>query len=598
MTDSIKQTKSPNEPSPEIKSELSKELPERYLIKEAGTEKILTCLEAPNLQVHIKTGMSISGSAAHKSPPGTIFLDGVAQCEPFLNHERQIYNLDHHEGCVRSFTLATCEQALVMIMKGLDLQNREWKIYGNEPDLDTILAVWIILNSRRISNKDPMHQRLLIAIVRLEGLIDSLGLELKELSAFPSDRMHKVLRIIDHLRSEEIQLKKEGRWQETDFVEYTVSVLHKIDNILYKSSEFTDFKGVDELARTELTNNRIAAVVESELGIYELEPHLNKLYGNRLGWVALRKTPDTYTLRQMDLFMPVSLEDVYPRLNFIDPAVKSRNSSNKWGGSSDIGGSPRKTGTRLAPHEIANACRDVVAKRSGLIQVQNFWKTAFQIVGIVAIAELFRLNWHPAQWVTNPVLKSWLGNPETVFFLFVLLFTLLALFGYAHRRPWQYGLIAPAGKDWLTPVPLGILCGFFGGVVLLPGTGFGHQPAIAYFNTFLLAPLATELLFRGLAHGLLAQRATIQDSQSPWFLSWPNLATAVLYAFFLSFQVLNHSSDFGELLRSWTIGKYFLTALGFALVAGMMRERSQSVLTSYLLHVTAVAALLLTYKPM
>lgn len=598
MTDSKKNENSSTALSSEVKAKLNGELPERYLIKEVGSERVLTCLEAPNLQVRIKSGWSVSSSAARKSPPGTIFLDGVAQCEPFLDHEKLIYNLDHHEGCVRAFTLATCEQALVMIMKGLDLRDREWKIYGNEPDLDTILAIWIILNSRRISSKDPLHQRVLFALVRLEGVIDSLGLELKDLSALPADQVHKILRIIDHLRSEEIQLKKEGRWQDTDFTEYTVSVLHKIDHILYKSSEFADFKGVDELARTELTNNRIVAVVESDLGIYELEPHLSKLYGNRLGWVALRTAPDTYTLRQMDLFMPVSLEDVYLRLNFIDPAVKSRNRGNKWGGSSDIGGSPRETGTRLAPQEIADACHDVVSKRSGLLQIRRFGKTAVQIFGIVTLAELFRQNWHSNQWIDNPILNNWLNTPEVVFFLLMLLFTLLALLGYAHRRPWQYGLIAPAGKDWLTPLPLGVLCGIAGGVLFQPGAMLGDRLVIEYTTAFLLAPLTLELLFRGLSHGLLAQTATIQDSQSPWFLSWPNIGAGMLYAVFISFHLLYHSSDYLEMLKNWVLARHFFAALGFALVAGLMRERSQSVMTAYMLHITTVSAHLLIYKPM
>jgi hypothetical protein len=100
-------------------------LPERYSIKSNGDERVLICLEAPNLNVHIEPGLVINASMARKSPSGTIFLDGVAQCEPFMDHERQVYNLDHHEGCVRAFTLATCEQTLVMYMKGLDLRGRE-----------------------------------------------------------------------------------------------------------------------------------------------------------------------------------------------------------------------------------------------------------------------------------------------------------------------------------------------------------------------------------------------------------------------------------------------------------------------------------------
>ena len=115
-------------------------LPERYAVKKNNGDRVLICLEAPNLNVHIEAGLSISGSVARKSPGGTIFLDGVAQCEPFMDHERQVYNLDHHEGCVRAFTLSACEQTLVMYMKGLDLQAREWNVFANEPDLDTILA--------------------------------------------------------------------------------------------------------------------------------------------------------------------------------------------------------------------------------------------------------------------------------------------------------------------------------------------------------------------------------------------------------------------------------------------------------------------------
>jgi len=55
---------------------MNNELPERYLIKDMGSERILICFETPNLQVHIKKEWSISYSAARKSSPGTIFLDG------------------------------------------------------------------------------------------------------------------------------------------------------------------------------------------------------------------------------------------------------------------------------------------------------------------------------------------------------------------------------------------------------------------------------------------------------------------------------------------------------------------------------------------
>ncbi|MBC2742416.1 MAG: hypothetical protein HGJ93_05030 [Desulfosarcina sp.] len=335
------------EPAPLKLDATGNGFPDRYAVKGVGTDRVLTCLEAPNLQVIIKAGLTVTASAARKAPPGTIYLDGVAQTEPFLDHEKKVYNLDHHEGCVRTFTLATCEQALIMCVKGLDLRDREWKIFANEPDLDTILAIWIIFNHQRVNNREAINRRSLFALVRLEGIIDALGLELRELSGLPADLLQKLMRVIDRLRTEELELKKAGEWTKTDFLEYTVGVLRKLDQFLIKLGELDDFKGVEELARIELTNNRIAVVVASDLGIYELEPHLAKLYGNRLGWVALRRRGNEYTLRQMDLFMPVNLEDVYQRLNFMDPAVKGRMGVNRWGGSGDIGGSPRDRGTRF-----------------------------------------------------------------------------------------------------------------------------------------------------------------------------------------------------------------------------------------------------------
>jgi hypothetical protein len=50
--------------------------------------------------------------------------------EPFMDLEKQIYNFDHHEGCKRPFTLSTCEQVLVMILKGMDLRGPDTLLSG------------------------------------------------------------------------------------------------------------------------------------------------------------------------------------------------------------------------------------------------------------------------------------------------------------------------------------------------------------------------------------------------------------------------------------------------------------------------------------
>jgi hypothetical protein len=573
------------EPSSDHRSG-SSYLPERYSIKSNGDERVLICLEAPNLNVHIESGLAINASMARKSPAGTIFLDGVAQCEPFMDHERQVYNLDHHEGCVRAFTLATCEQTLVMYMKGLDLRGREWHIFANDPDLDAILAIWILLNHARIGRQDNTQRRILFALVRYEGIIDALGLELKELSALPPELTRKIQRVVDHLRSDEIALKKEGRWEKTDFLAHTITILHKIDQIFFKPSDFADYKGIEELARVDLTDQRIATVVEADMGIYEIEPHLNKLYGNRLGIVFLKKGPTSYTARQMDLFMPIDLDDIYEQLNFVDPAVKCRTQGNKWGGAKDIGGSPRDTGTMLTPLEIAQTCRDAVHRLGFGQQAYRFCLTAALVGLIVLCAQIIRLYWAPTDWLEGTTLHEFWILSDTGFILTLLAGTALSLIFIAYCRPWQYGWIRPIGNKWWFLLPIVLAAGAFGGVWMPRSLPLSQSWTTVLPLGVLCIPLATELLFRSLTHGLLTQGAKIQRNDTRWFLSWPIAGSSLIYTLFMLYLLIISSTD----LNAIALGPVVISigsAAVFGLSLGMVRERSQSIFPVVLFHMLA-----------
>lgn len=570
-------------------------LPERYIIKTNDSERVLTCLEAPNLNVHVEKGLSFSGSVARKSPSRTIFIDGVANCEPFMDHERQVYNLDHHEGCVRAFTLSACEQALVMHMKGLDLQGREWNIFANEPDLDTLLAVWIILNHSRIDQQDANQRRILFALVRYEGVIDALGLELRELSALPADLMRKIQRVIDHLRSNEIALKKEGAWEETDYLDYTAGVLHKIDQIFYKPSDFTDYLGLDELARIDITDQRIAVVVEADMGIYEIEPQLNKLYGNRLGIVFLKKGPNTYTMRQMDLFMPTTLEDVYEQLNFVDANVRCRTLTNKWGGAADIGGSPRETGTRLTPYEIVQAARTGVSKPKWSKKANRYLSTTALIGFIVLCAHIISRIWQPAKWFGHHGHAPFWEDPAFGFILTLLIAAGICLVLIAHRRPWQYGWAWPMGKQWWVLLPPAVAGAMAGGVWSPTTLGLEGEPVKLVLLVVIGMPLATEILLRSLAHGLLSQSARIQRVDTRWFLSWPTVGSSLIYVGFMLSLYLGHLPE-GDPLQVQQLILCIAGAMLLGLSVGMARERSQSFLPAALFHMIAALVALLMMR--
>lgn len=572
------------------------EFPYRYAIREIGSEKVLSCIEAPNLAVYIKFGFSVPAAAIGKAAPGTIYLDGVAQNGPLLDHARQVYNFDHHEGCVRMFTLSTCEQALLMIKKGLDLRSREWKIYANDPDLDTILAIWLLLNHIRINEQESIRENILYPLIRLQGSIDALGLEMKMMTGLPPALLNQIQRIIDHLRRKEIRIKKDGQWEQTDFLDYTAGILHEIDQIVYESKKMGKALGVEELARVNLPDNRVAVALQSDMGIFEIEPHLKKIYGGNIGLVILRKSKTTYTLRQVDTFLKGKLEDVYEKLNFIDPAVKYRNINNKWGGSSDIGGSPRESGTRLSPEEIARACRETFLKKTFLWHVSQYAFVAICCMLVFSGAIFLATYWGPDNFFNSPGLDALLSDPYFGFGSVVFLLTTLLLVSVSGRRFWQFGIMLPEGKKWWLFLPAAVLTGFAGGAWVPAGAASSQAfDSSRLLLICILLPFVAEYLFRGVLHGIIAQQSRIQSSISPYFVSWPNIGTSLLYSFSLTLIPIFRDGVTASLAIDLRTGWTYFSAFLFSLLLGVVRERSHSFFTSYLFHL--ISALLFIFLP-
>jgi hypothetical protein len=102
-------------------------------------------------------------------------------------------------------------------------------------------------------------------------------------------------------------------------------------------------------------------------------------------------------------------------------------------------------------------------------------------------------------------------------------------------------------------------------------------------------PLAMELLFRSLVHGMLARTARIQHCSSHWFLSWPTVGSAFLYAVFIGYRLLLSSGSLAEVFTAWTTANIF-SAFAFGIAAGLVRERSQSILPAFLFHLITAAA--------
>jgi hypothetical protein len=91
--------------------------------------------------------------------------------------------------------------------------------------------------------------------------------------------------------------------------------------------------------------------------------------------------------------------------------------------------------------------------------------------------------------------------------------------------------------------------------------------------------------------------ATIQDCQSRWFLSSPTIGSAIIYAAVVGFQMTMMSKTPLLTLTSVPLIKHVAVAAIVGIAAGMVRERSHSVLPAWLFQALAVATLLLVYGP-
>ena len=557
----------------------AEELPNRYSIRSKGDDRELICSESPSLAVRIERGLSIPSAAVRKAPPGSIYLDGAAQGGPFVDAERGILNLDHHEGCVRSFTLSTCEQAMVLTRKGLDLKGREWTIYANDPDLDTVLAIWVLLNHVRLNDANPEIRSRVIPMVRLEGTIDAHGLEMKELCGLTADAQEKLFGELEQLRSKEIALKKKQKWGEIDLLQYTADVLRAIDAMIYSSRHFEGVIAIEELARADIGENRIAIVCRSEKGVYEVEPELHRLYGNHLGVIVLQKDPSTYTLRQVDMFLPSALESVYEQLNLMDPAAGNRRSGNRWGGSGEIGGSPRATGTALTPEQILGALAQSYRRPTRVQRISalcfTVMETAALMLAPIAVTYLTGRLKDPAESIEGD-LQKYMGIYAGALCVLSGLLAVVAI----RRRPKFLGLCMPAGVDWLVLLPGALLGALIGGAWILPDLLTNLRANLhlhwVYIASAIGFPIGAEVLFRGLVHGRLAQYFSTMHTDGRWFVSWPVFISSLLYA---SFSALPFLPFFHR-----GVALTFAGALLFGLSSGMARERSESLVPCLILH--------------
>jgi hypothetical protein len=231
----------------------------------------------------------------------------------------------------------------------------------------------------------------------------------------------------------------------------------------------------------------------------------------------------------------------------------------------------------LRPEEIAEAIAKVFQR-----------PTPTQILSRLAVAAIAIMACLLGGWTLT---LFWGQRPEA-FVLGFGVFSLICLLLFAQPYPRMYGMRLPVGRDWGLLFVLAVVGGGLGGTWFPSGVTVEksiHDPLLALMLSLAL-PFSAEVLFRGVVHGLLAEKLSSQRKRGRWFLSWPVVLSTLIYAAASLLEVVPKRTVIPFL--TWVSSPHELVTLGvnlaglliFGAACGMARERSESVVAPILFH--------------
>jgi hypothetical protein len=241
---------------------------------------------------------------AKEMAPNTVYLDGVVR-GPMINNKRRSYSFDHHENCVRAFTLATCQQ--VMLALELGWHPRGLEVVCNDLDADTIVSVWIILHPERVNDGDVRK------LVEEVGFVDNHG------PAIPGHEVHPLHFALSPRRG-------------------TTQTMEMLDNFLVMLDNWYETHEVPA-TREDRPAPAFGLTPDGELKDLGMVADFRDVYGAGcpVGIVCVPGPEGTtaFTIGKTSDFVSYDIPAFLSRANEIEPG---------WGGGSTIGGAPRKEG--------------------------------------------------------------------------------------------------------------------------------------------------------------------------------------------------------------------------------------------------------------
>ncbi len=289
------------------------------------------------MRVIVERGVTVPFSDL---PAYSLALDGYVQ-GPSIDVEAHKYSFDHHAGCLRLVTKATCAQVLDALILGLD--PHPMTVYLNDIDADTVLAVWLLEHPEAVT--DP----------RVRNLVEDVGnVDAHGPSYFPFVRdLELCQRFFKGAMEPEARARREGHYATINLGCLLTECLERIDKLIFRNKRFPVLRE-RKCPSYEIThkgngwimtrsNERVFGMLyrDGYSRVVAYHPMEVRLPSGELehSWA--------YTIaKQSDLVSGFNIPLILARLAALETG---------WGGGSSIGGAPRRpNGSRsfLPPDQV------------------------------------------------------------------------------------------------------------------------------------------------------------------------------------------------------------------------------------------------------
>lgn len=304
------------------------------------------------LRLVCRPGRTVTWKKFQEYPARSIAVDGFCSGRPQATKDGLRININHHEEVDRFATRSSCDQALILVKMGLYERLQEdgrpsATLYVNDCDQDVAFATYVLMHPKH-ADRPKLKQ-----LIRLEDLLDmSAGL-------YPVRKKWHLIRQLNWITEEYTDLRSRGLLGTLNAGEMEALLLRMHRRI--RDALFGRVKEVFVDTRFERLEEHEGWTLVRETG---KQARLGMAEAGVKAFITVLEEGEgrwRYALGRLSHFIPFPLGEFYEALNAAEGI--GRREADRWGGSENSGGSPRKSGSSLTPEMVGaviDGCLDKV----------------------------------------------------------------------------------------------------------------------------------------------------------------------------------------------------------------------------------------------